>query len=697
MARLVDINTKLGAGVFIVQKLSGYEELSRLFEYQVMLISERPDIAPKDLLGTNATVRLEMPAGQDPRYINGYIARFGIHGEVTTPAFKSNKGYLYLAVLRPWLWFLTRTSTCQIFQNKKVPDVVGAVFDRHGSLAWSEKRLKDPGVYLVQENCVQYRETDFNFISRLLEREGIYYAFEHSNGKHQMVLFDDLSKHTANGGYARLAYQKLATAASNDVETITDWDASSEIQSGRYALDDYNFLTPKVDLVKAHEITRPHDLAGFEMFDYHGEYLKPAEGEFYTKIRIEELQCRYEVAQGTANARGLEAGRTFQMTDHPVGSLNQEYLILSTSIDATVNETSSGGNGGAEFQCRFSVIPKATQFRPARVTPKAVVQGPQTAVVVGPSGKEIYTDPDGHGRVKVQFHWDRYGKMDENSSCWVRVSQPWAGKGWGMVAVPRIGQEVIVEFLEGDPDYPIITGRVYNAEQKHPYELPANATRTGIITHSSAGGGKDNFNELRFEDKSGSEQVFLNAEKDLEFRMKHDRVEWIGNESHLIVTKDVFEKLDADYHLTLTGDHNEKLDGSLSFKVGQDMHIKTGSNAALDAAQAVHIKGGMSVVIEAGTDLTLKVGGNFVNIGPAGVSIKGTMVMINSGGSAGSGSGASPIAPKAPREADKGQGGEAGEAPPAPQPPTPKTFSPQAVAFQEAAANGAPFCAVCGP
>lgn len=632
MARFIEITTKLGADAFIVKGLSGHEELSRLFEYQVTLISERSDIQPKQLLGTNATVKIEMPHGQGPRYVNGYIARFGIHGEVATPAFKSNRGYSYVAVLRPWLWFLSRTSTCQIFQGKKVPDIVSEVFARHGSLEWSEKRLKS-SAYLVNDYCVQYRETDFNFISRLLEREGIYYGFEHGNGKHTLVLFDDLSTHTAKSGYASLAYKKIADASSNDVETIQDWDASAEVQPGRYTLEDFNYLTPKVDLVAANEISRPHDLSGFEMFDYHGEYLKPADGEFYSKLRIEELQCRYEMARGSGNARGIEAGRTFKLTDHPVGSINQEYLVLSCGINVTNNTDSSGAGGGAEFHSQFSVIPKSTQFRPARITPEAVVQGPQTAVVVGPSGDEIYTDE--HGRVKVQFHWDRYGKSDENSSCWVRVSQPWAGKNWGMMAIPRIGQEVIVEFIEGDPDCPIITGRVYNADQKPPYELPANATRTGIISRSSKGGTKSNFNELRFEDKKDSEQIFLHAEKDLEYRSKHDRVEWVGNESHLIVKKDALEQLDANYHLTLKGDHNEKLDGTLSFDIGKDMQVK----------------GGMNVVIEAGMSLTLKVGGSFINIGPAGIAIKGPLVQINSGGS---GAGASPIAPKPPREADKG-------------------------------------------
>jgi len=310
--------------------------------------------------------------------------------------------------------------------------------------------------------------------------------------------------------------------------------------------------------------------------------------------------------------------------------------------------------------------------------------------VVGPSGQEIWTDE--HGRIKVQFHWDRYSKTDENSSCWVRVAQPLAGSKWGFFALPRIGQEVVVHFLEGDPDHPIVTGSVYNAATKPPYTLPDEKTRSGIKTHSSPGGASSNLNELRFEDKKGEEQIFVQAEKDKVIRIKHDRLEWVGNENHLIVKKDSFEKIEGDQHVAIKGDRNEKLDGALSLKVGGQMQSKISTKLAYDAGTEIHLKAGTTLVLEAGASLSLKVGGNYVSLNPGGVFITGTMVMINSGGAAGNGSGASPQPPKDPKAAGETEGGDMTAAP---KKEPPKAYSPQAKMFQMAAASGTPFCEIC--
>ncbi len=302
------------------------------------------------------------------------------------------------------------------------------------------------------------------------------------------------------------------------------------------------------------------------------------------------------------------------------------------------------------------------------------MQGPQTAVVVGPAGEEIY--PDKYGRVKVQFHWDRLGKKDENSSCWVRVSQPWAGKNWGAINIPRINQEVIVEFLEGDPDRPIITGRVYNDDQMPPYTLPDHMTRTTFMSRSTKSGGSANYNELRFEDKKGNEQIFLNAEKDMDHRVENDSREFIGNDRHLIVKNDQKEKVQGGQHIQIVKDRNEKVGGdaslevtgnqndkvgqNMSLQVGQNLQEKSGQNYAHEAGMAIHLKAGMNVVIEAGLELTIKASGGFINIGPAGVAISGTLVLINSGGAAGSGSGSSPTSPKAPKDPDQADDGSKG-------------------------------------
>ncbi|MGI9074452.1 MAG: type VI secretion system Vgr family protein, partial [Bryobacteraceae bacterium] len=340
----------------------------------------------------------------------------------------------------------------------------------------------------------------------------------------------------------------------------------------------------------------------------------------------------------------------------------------------------------------FEAIPNSVDYRPPRLARKPLIEGSQTAVVVGKAGEEIWTDK--YGRVTVQFPWDREGKLDENSSCWIRVSHQWAGKQWGAIYTPRIGQEVIVGFLEGDPDQPIITGRVYNADLTVPYALPGEQTKSTLKSMSSKGGG--GFNEFRFEDKKGEEQVFIHGEKDLDVRIKNDRKEWIGKDRHRIVKGDEFEKTGGDKHIQLTGDKNEKVDGTVSLKAGMDMQQKVGMNYALDAGMEVHVKSGMNLVIETGATLTLKVGGNFININPGGVFIKGTMVMINSGGSAGTGAGASPQAPKDPTEADKADPGQMGQMT-ARQVHTPSTLnlatiSPAAAVLRSAAHSGAPFC-----
>ncbi|MGH9760809.1 MAG: type VI secretion system Vgr family protein, partial [Blastocatellia bacterium] len=320
--------------------------------------------------------------------------------------------------------------------------------------------------------------------------------------------------------------------------------------------------------------------------------------------------------------------------------------------------------------------------------PIPVVHGSQTAIVVGPAGEEIYVDK--YGRVKVQFHWDREGKYNEKSSCWIRVSQNWAGKRWGAMFIPRIGQEVIVDFIEGDPDRPIITGRVYNGGSMPPYDLPAEKTKSSIKTYSSKGGG--GFNELRFEDKKGSEQIFIHAEKNKDIRIKNELKEWVGSTSHEIVTSDRLTKVSGERHIQVGGDKNEKVGGTLSLNVTAAEQKKVGSNYALDAGTEVHIKSGTNLVIETGTNLTVKVGANFININPQGIYISGKNVYINSGGTAGTGLGSHPNTPKDPAEADDAVAGQKAELPPPKQPPKPAVFSPGALMMKQAAQDGMPFC-----
>jgi type VI secretion system secreted protein VgrG len=410
---------------------------------------------------------------------------------------------------------------------------------------------------------------------------------------------------------------------------------------------------------------------------------------------MQEVETRATTVSGESTCRVFNPGFRFKLNDHYRGSFNAWYTLTAVHHVAKQGANYMSGEdvdfSDVAYSNTFECIPHPTPFRPPRTTPIPVVRGSQTAIVVGPPGEEIYVDLQ--GRVKVQFHWDRDGQYDDKSSCWIRVAQAWAGKQWGAIFLPRIGQEVIVDFLEGDPDRPLITGRLYNGVSMPPYVLPDEKTKSTIKSYSSMGG--NGFNEIRFEDMKGSEQIFIHAEKDEEIRIKHDRVEFVGNESHLTVTTNHFEKIGGDCHFELTGDLNEKVDGSVSLEVGRMHQEKTGVKFAVDAGREIHLKSGMTVVVESGTVISLKVGGNFINIDSSGIYIQGAMVNINSGGRAGVGSGASPTAPQPPREPETGVVGELAQLPPAKAPRPAITWSSGALALQNAARGAMPFCAIC--
>ena len=688
-SRLLAISTALGPDVLAVRSIAVQEQLSRLFQIEAELSSEQGDIDFDQVIGHNATIRLQM--GQDgTRYFNGFVSRM-VH------AGSSGTYPHYHATIVPWLWFLTRTADCRIFQEMTAPDIIEKVFKGHG---FNDYQLKLSGSYQQREFCVQYRETDFNFVSRLMEQEGIYYFFTHEDGKHTLVLADSISAHSPTPNFENVDFHQLEKGAATGRDSVTAWVLEKQFQPVSYALTDFDFTKPKTSLRSNASASRSYGAANLEMFDYPGEYIDHGEGDRLSQVRLDELQAQYESYHGQATARGMATGATFNLRNHPLDALNKEYLIADSSTHADAGEyASSPEDAGEFFSCSLVAIDSKQTFRPARLTPEPVVHGPQTAVVTGPSGEEIYTDQ--YGRVKVQFFWDRHGKSDENSSCWIRVSQGLAGKKWGAIYLPRVGQEVIVEFLEGDPDRPIITGRVYNGDAMPPYDLPGEKTKSTIKSNSSIGG--DGFNEIRFEDKKGDEQIFVHAEKDQDARVKNDSREWVGNDRHLVVENDQKEKVEGDKSSTVTGDRksategdvsetvsgdrkssvagddnlsaagdqklsvggdhnlnaggdsNNAYGGDLSLNAGGSINEKSGMNHAVDAGMTVHIKGGMSVVIEAGMELSLKAGGNFIDIGPMGVSIQGTLVMINSGGASGEGADCetkSPDSPEAPGTPD---------------------------------------------
>jgi len=683
--RQIQIGTPLGDDVLLFYRMNGSERLGELFEYELDLLSENPTIDPSKLLGQNVTIALALQ-NNSYRYFNGYVTRFSQHGILQGLAY-------YTASVRPWLWFLTRSSNCRIFQAMTAPDIIQKVFRDQG---FTDLKNILTESYVSREYCVQYRETDFHFVSRLMEEEGIYYYFTHENGVHHLVLSDSLSSHDKFPGYEKIPFHtEEGSTDRSRADHINAWEFGQEIQPGTYALTDYDFQKPKTDLqAKCNAETKfPH--SGYEFFDYPGRYALVKDGESLAGKRLDERQSYFERCNGNANARGLCVGNLFTLQDHPRADQNREYLVIAATYSLQQDAYLAGGNSPVEvktFDCLFTAVDKKQTFRPSRITPKPLVHGAQTAVVSGPMGEEIYTDE--YGRVKVQFHWDRYCKRDENTSCWIRVAQPWAGKNWGMITLPRIGQEVVVDFLEGDPDQPLITGSVYNASQMPPYTLPDKATMSTLKSLSTKGGG--GFNEFRFDDKKGSEQVFLHGEFDEDVRIKHDAREWIGNERHLIVVKDQLEEVDGDKHATVKGDHNEEVKGTASLKTGQDLQQKIGAKHALDAGSEIHLKAGQNIVIEAGMSITLKVGGNFILLDQTGgLTMVGTpSVMINSGGSAGSGSDANPHPPTLPTAASDDSPGSMDNSP-LPAPPHPKTYGPSSTVLKLAAESGTPFCQKC--
>ena len=702
---IASISTPLGKDVLLFLRMSAREELGRLSEFEIDVLSTRNDINFAGIVGKSVTVKLEL-ANKESRYFNGYVTRFSQTG-------MRGRYHQYHASVRPWLWFLTRTADCRIFQKMSVPDILKKVFGDH-SIAAHEFQLS--AAYRRWEYCVQYRESDFNFVSRLMEQEGIYYYFKHEAGRHVMVVTDSYAGHSVFPGHAKIPFIPHGRVRTEE-EGISEWTFSHEVQSGKYVIDDYNFTAPRVDREVEKEITRPHDLSKGELYDHPGEYEIKSDGTHYVQMRIEEVQSQFEVAQGTTNSRGLATGSLFTLTGHPRADQGREYLVVGATHDVEYSEYESLEGGGSDYGCSFrAMYAKEHPFRPQRITPKPIVQGPQTAVVVGPAGEEIHTDE--YGRIKVQFHWDRLGKKDENSSCYMRVAQVWAGNNWGATFTPRIGQEVVVSFLEGDPDDPLVTGSVYNAIQRPPYlgqgrdgKHKNDPRVSGVKTNTTTGGA--GFNELRFDDTKDKEQVFIHAERNYDVRVKNDMMEHVIHDRHTIVgaekdgaksgdhrisieqdrhievkrheiikigknRKELVEGdydyvikgkqkelLKSDQHLHVKGKKIEKVDGDVHLTVGTKLQEKVGTNAALEAGQEIHLKGGMKVIIEAGVQLSLKGPGGFVDIGPSGVTIQGTMVLINSGGAAGSGSGSSPeapmdadeAAPTKPNEADDSSSG----------------------------------------
>jgi type VI secretion system secreted protein VgrG len=574
--RSVKVTTPFGPNALVFARMTSLEPVSQPFHCEISLLSESGDLDPDRILGKPLVVSLATTGPKPARYFHGLVTEFEQVGY-------SERMHEYRAVTRPWFWFLTRTADCRIFQSKSVPDIFKEVCQKAG---FSDLELH-VGSHPRREYCVQYRETDFNFLSRLLEHEGIFYYFEHSENKHVMVLTDDVGDCKPVAGYDSVPFYPATTSdAMRERDHLASWSFQKSFQPGSFAARDYDFERPSPIPAGTASISRAHDASAYEIYDFpaeadevgsSGSQITSKGVDRIAKLRVQELQVPQMVARGSGDAAGLAAGHLFKLTGHPRASLDIQYLVTSTSIDLSAPAYHAGaGAGEMQFAIAVEAVDAREPYRPARITPKPMIHGTQTALVVGPKGEEIYTDE--YGRVKVQFPWDRYGKLDEKSSCFVRVGQLWAGKSWGGIHIPRIGQEVIVSFLEGDPDRPIIIGSVYNGANKPPYTLPDNKTQSGIRSRSSLEGTGDNFNELRFEDKKGAELLLLHAEKDHTVEVEndeshsvgHDRNKTVKNNETTSIGKDRTESVGGNEGLTVDKDRTKSVKGSETIDIGKD-------------------------------------------------------------------------------------------------------------------------------
>ncbi|RQR81938.1 type VI secretion system tip protein VgrG [Burkholderia sp. Bp9012] len=546
--------------------LDGSDELGRLFEFRIEALADSHSLSLKDMLGKPVTVRIEQ---QDlsTRYLNGIVARATLAGR------RAERHYGYELVVRPWLWLATRRSDCRIFQNRTVPDIVQEVLAPYGFPI--ENKLTES--YVPREYCVQYNETDTAFVLRLMEFEGIYFYFRHAADNHTLVLCDAMSSHVALPGYETIPYIAQDRTAIADEEHIDGWLPAQEVSVGKHQTTDYDYTKPRADLSAQKVDPRGHDHDSFASFEWPGGYRDDAPGAHYSRVRLEEQQAEHERASADTDVRGAAPGYLFTLAHCPRADQNREYLIVRCRY--RFQENAYASDQGAEavvHQTMMLVQPSSLPYRSPRETPRPRTNGPQTATVVGPPGEEIWTDQ--YGRVKLQFRWDRYGQSNQDSSCWVRVSSPWAGGGFGGVQIPRVGDEVVVDFLNGDPDEPIVTGRVYNGEKMPPWGLPGSATQSGLLSRSSPGGTTDHANAFRFEDKKGAEQLWMHAERNF----------------------------DAETEL----DHSLSVGNNHTHTVGNDETMQVKNNRQRSVGQNETVNIGQNRVAQIGVDETHGVGGN---------------------------------------------------------------------------------------
>ncbi len=639
---------------FKVIEFQGREAISQPYRFDLELVSERPDLDLESLLHRPAFLAFA-PDGS------------GIHGLVHQAAQGESGKRLtrYRLTLVPQLAYLAHRTNQRIFQHLTVEKIISLVLEEHGIQADAYRFQLGPVIYPPREYCVQYDETDLHFIQRLCEEEGIHYHFQHSTAGHVLVFGDDL---TVFPKLAATAYQQDSGLVA-DQPVIKRFGLRLETRTSRVTRRDYDFEKPRLTMEAAFHSDFQPDL---EDYDYPGRFTtERARGKHLSQRALERHRHDYELAEGESDQPQLASGHFLPLGEHPRSDWNQLWLlteVLHEGKQPQVLEESmlelpstsgrgAGGEGAPGNACfqqgyrnRFTATPWDIPFRPALLHPKPKVLGSQTAVVTGPAGEEIHCDE--YGRIRVQFHWDRHGQADDKTSCWLRVSSSWAGDRYGGIAIPRVGMEALVTFLEGDPDQPLVTGCLYHKEHQVPYDLPANKTRTVFKTLSSPGGG--GYNELRIEDRKGAEQIYIHAQRDWDENIEHDQKIRVGHERHDTVEANSYSEFKAEEHRTTHADRKTEIRANDHLTVGNSQHLKIGTGQFIEAGNEIHLSSGLRVVLEAGSELTFKAAGSFIKLDASGITMVGPVIRMNSGGSPGKGSGAAPVLPGqvSPTDAD---------------------------------------------
>ena len=621
-----------------VLEFSGREAISQPYAFAVELISERPDLDLESLLHQRAFLAFD----QSGAGIHGIIHRIA-QGE------SGKRITRYRLTLVPQLAYLAHRTNQRIFQHLTVEKIIGQVLEEHGIQA-DAYQFQLGSIYPERKYCVQYDETDLHFVQRLCEEEGIHYHFQHSADGHILTFGDD---QTPFPRLAPLAYQQDSGLVADD-PVIKHFGVRVETRTSQVTRRDYDFEKPRLQLeAKAEGDAQPK----LEDYDYPGRYTDRERGKHLAKRALERHRHDFELAQGDGDSPTLVSGHFLDLTEHPRNAWNQLWLLTDVLhegkqpqvLEESVTSDTQPADGFTQgYRNRFTATPWDVPYRPPLAHPKPRILGSQRAVVTGPAGEEIHCDQS--GRVKVQFFWDREGQADEKTSCWLRVSSSWAGDRYGAITIPRIGMEVLVTFLEGDPDQPLVTGCLYHAEHVVPYDLPANKTRSVFKTLSSPGGG--GYNELRIEDRKGAEQIYVHAQRDWDENIEHDQKIRVGHERHDTVEANTYSHFKAEEHRTTHADRKTEIKANDHLTVGDSQHIKLGNGQFIQAGQEIHLSSGLKVVLEAGSELTLKGGSSFIKLDGGGVTLVGPVIKINSGGAPGNGSGAAPILPGAARPAD---------------------------------------------